>query len=57
MNYMSNIRRCLFCFRKDVFDMIQDNEEFDYFINLIIDFNDLSRKRLVTIQNWQDLID
>jgi len=35
-----------FCFRKDVFDMIQDNEEFDYFINLIIDFNDLSREKV-----------
>lgn len=35
-----------FCFHEDVFDKIQDSEEFEYYINLIKEFNDLNQEKI-----------
>lgn len=35
-----------FCFRNDVFDKIPNNDEFEFYISLIKDFNDLNQEKI-----------
>lgn len=35
-----------FCFKEDVFDKVEDNDEFEYYINLIKEFNDIHYEKM-----------